>query len=239
MIIKPHDPYQQPLNFKIDEGSGFDSFIPGSNAPLVNMLKQAAAQCPHELYYIFGPHGCGTTHLFTALYRSLHQPPSAVFFLDLTLAKALSPVLLSIDVPEMMILDNVEAIAGDAQWELALFGLFNRWVDKRSGMLLVSAACSADRLPFTMPDLITRFENGVSAPLEPLNDEECQQALIRKAQLRGFKMPERVAAFIVRNLNRDMHKLGAVLNRLDQATLEAQHELTVPFVKKILEDMLH
>ncbi len=234
MIIKPHDPHQEALNFKIDESGSFASLLPGNNAPLVKLLQQTAATCPHELYYVFGPHGCGKTHLLTALFRSVKLPPSQVFFLDLTLAKALSPLLLGIEVPQLMILDNVDALSGDSQWELALFGLFNRWVDSRQGLLVASAACSPDRLPFAMPDLITRFENGVSCPLEPLSEEDCQQALMLKAKLRGFKMPSRVAAYLVRHLNRDMTRLTATLDRLDQATLEAQHELTVPFVKKIL-----
>ena len=235
MIIKPHDPYQEALDFKIDEKGYLASFVPGSNGSLIHILQQAMAQGQHELYYVFGPHGCGKTHLMTALFRASALAPSQVFFLDLTLAKALSPLLLGLDVPKLIILDNVDALSGDSQWELALFGLFNRWVDSRQGLFIATATCSPDRLPFAMPDLITRFENGVSCPLEPLSEEDCQQALMLKAQLRGFKMSPRVAAYLVRHLNRDMRKLSTTLDVLDKATLEAQHELTVPFVKKILE----
>ena len=235
MIIKPNDPYQEALDFKIDEKGYFDSFVPGSNSQLIGLLKQAVSACPHELYYLFGPRGAGKTHLLTALFRASTLPTAEVFFLSLTLAKALSPMLLSLEVPKLIILDNVEALAGDSQWELALFGLFNRWVDSDQGLLMVSSSCSADRLPFAMPDLITRFENGVSLPLEPLCEQDCEKALILKAQLRGFRMPARVASYLVKNLNRDMGKLTFVLDLLDKATLEAQHELTVPFVKKILE----
>ncbi|MBO8414804.1 MAG: hypothetical protein IAB19_00270 [Proteobacteria bacterium] len=225
---------QQALDFKLDEGSYFSSLIPGSNAPAISLLRDALQRGQNELFYIFGPRGCGKSHLLTALFRDVQRPSPEIFFIDLKAAKKLSPELLNIEVPPVLLLDNVDAPAGDSQWELALFALFNRWVDRHSGTFIASASCSADRIPFAMHDLNTRFENGVSLPLQPLNDQECEQALILKAHLRGIKMSPKVAAFLVRHLNRDMHRLTAVLNLLDHETLRQQHMLTVQFVKKIL-----
>lgn len=225
---------QQALDFKLDEGACFSSLVPGSNFAAIKLLRDALQREQNELFYIFGPRGCGKSHLLNALFRDLKRPSPEVFFIDLKAARKLPTELLNIEVPPVLMLDNVDALAGDSEWELALFALYNRWVDRHSGIFIASSSCSADRIPFAMHDLNTRFENGVSLPLQPLNDAECEQVLILKASLRGFKMQPKVAAFLVRHLNRDMHRLTAVLNLLDHETLRQQHKLTVQFVKKIL-----
>ncbi len=231
----PRSQTQLPLDFRLEVEGSFSSFVYGRNAPAVKLLRKALHEAHNELYYVFGPSSCGKTHLLTALFRDCRRPAHEIFFIDLKAACGLSPALLNVEVPPVLLLDNVDALCGNPEWELALFAMFNRWVDRHSGILIASASSSANRIPFAMPDLNTRFEHGVTLPLQPLNERECQEALILKAHLRGFKMPKRVAAYLVRNLNRDMGRLTAVLNLLDEETMREQHELTVPFVKKILE----
>lgn len=227
---------QLPLDFRLEVEGSFASFIYGRNAAAVKLLRQALYEERNELYYVFGPAACGKTHLLTALFRDCRRPSHEIFFIDLKAARGLSPALLNVEVPPVLLLDNVDALCGSNDWELALFAMFNRWVDRHSGILIASATSSADRIPYDMHDLNTRFEHGIALPLQRLTERECQEALILKAHLRGFKMPKRVAAYLVRNLNRDMGRLTAVLNLLDEETLREQHELTVPFVKKILEN---
>lgn len=236
MIIKPKSPHQEPLDFRMDEKGSFSTFVSGKNAPMIAALKEAASKRENELFYFFGPKGCGKTHLLTAIFHMLDLTPNRVFFVDMTLAKALSPLLLtSTEVPEVIMLDNVDAVAGDDQWELALFGLYNRWVDQQDGIFIATAHTSADRIPFNMPDLNTRFENGISYPMELLDEAECAEALQLRSRVRGMNMPRKVASYMIRHLNCDMPGLMRALDVLDKATLQEQHDLTVPFVKKILQ----
>ena len=74
----------------------------------------------------------------------------------------------------------------------------------------------------------------LSLPLDFLDEKSCCDALQIRAKKRGFIIPEKVAAFLVKHSNRDMDSLVKILDRLDEASLSEQHELTVPFVKKVL-----
>ncbi len=228
------DPKQESLPFRIDDNGYFDSFVAGPNERLVENLKRAVRLRHFEQFYIFGPKGCGKSHLLTALFRTIKKPTLNVFYVDLSLVLSLSPMLLDVEPPPVVLLDNVDALGGDDAWELGLFGFYNRWLDRQAGVLIATATCSADRLPFNRHDLNTRFENGISCPMHRLDEKSCQKALQIKARRRGFEIPSKVAAYLVKNCNLDMPSLVTILNKLDVASLEAQHELTIPFVKKIL-----
>ena len=49
-----------------------------------------------------------------------------------------------------------------------------------------------------------------------------------------FNLPDETANFLLTRLARDMHTLFEALDLLDKASLQAQRNLTIPFVKEIL-----
>lgn len=227
---------QQTLELKLADCQSFDTLVPGANAAAFSRLKAAAAALPHEFYLVFGVHGCGKSHLLGALHRELQQQGRYVFFLDLAEAAALSPELLeAAGEPAAALLDNVDAVAGNADWELALFAFFNRWYDLRRGLLVMSSTPSFDVIPFNRADLNSRLGSGVVFPLEPLDEEGCAEALRRRAAGRGFCLPGSTSFYLVRHCGRSMPGLVKILDMLDEAQLRCGHELTVPFVKKILK----
>ncbi len=227
-------PYQQALDFKITDKSDFSTFVAGSNHNAVAALKHAVENAVNECYYCFGPEGCGKTHLLNALFQLSNNDVSNCFFLDLKLAKNLGPMVLDVDLPKIILLDNVDAIAGDEQFEISLFGLYNRWYDRRSGTLIMTGKTSFDTIPFSKKDLTTRLSSGVKFGLNYLNEDECLEAITKRAAQRHFNLPENTATFLVRHFNRDMRSLVALLDRLETAQIEQSHYLTIPFVKSLL-----
>jgi len=227
-------PYQQALDFKISDKSDFSTFVEGSNSFAVSSLKRAVENEVNEFYYYFGPEGCGKTHLMNALFQLNSAQINNCFFLDLNLAKTLGPMVLDVDLPKIIMLDNVDAIAGDEQFEISLFGLYNRWYDRREGTLIISGRTSFDTIPFSKKDLTTRLSSGIKFQLNYLNENECIEAVSRRAQMRHFNLPENTATFLVRHCNRDMRSLVEILDRLEKAQIEQSHYLTIPFVKSLL-----
>ena len=49
-----------------------------------------------------------------------------------------------------------------------------------------------------------------------------------------MKLPVDVGRFLLNRLSREMDLLLNTLDRLDNASLEAQRKLTIPFVKEVL-----
>lgn len=146
-----------------------------------------------------------------------------------------SSVLEDLNVVDVLALDDVDACAGDAEWEGALFRLYN---DRLAAgqRLLWSARVTPATPVFTLPDLQSRAAAALIYQLRELADDDKCEALRAAARRRGLALPTAVAEFILRRERRDMNALGALLDRLDRASLSEARALTLPFVRAILAD---
>ena len=98
----------------------------------------------------------------------------------------------------------------------------------------MSADQSPVNLPVQLPDLASRLTWGEVYQLAPLNDKQKIDVLQKAAYQRGIELPDETANFLFKRLERDMKTLFNALEKLDQASLQAQRKLTIPFVKEIL-----
>ena len=71
--------------------------------------------------------------------------------------------------------------------------------------------------------------------VQSLSDEDKVTALSLRAKQRGFGLSDEVAGYLLKHCPRDMKNLFTILDRLDDASLQAQRRLTIPFIKKCLE----
>lgn len=102
------------------------------------------------------------------------------------------------------------------------------------GRLLVSADRSPREVVLDLPDLHSRFNLALVFHLQELDDDEKLRALQLRASRRGLFLSDEVGRFLLGRLTRSMDALFAALERLDQASLQAQRKLTIPFVKDVL-----
>ena len=160
------------------------------------------------------------------------------------LAGYLSPVEAALSTPEGLVdwsacdlvcVDDMDRFAGRADWEQALFRLFNQ-VRDQGGALLFAAAAAPREVGFSLPDLASRVASGPVYRLVRLSDAERLAALRVRAGARGLDLPAETGEFLIRRYPRDMRSLYDVLEQLDAASLVAKRRLTVPFVKSVLED---
>jgi DnaA family protein len=134
----------------------------------------------------------------------------------------------------LVCIDNIEGIAGDPQWEAAVFHLYNRILETGRTRLFITGDRPPRQLNLSLADLASRLDWGQIYRLQPLSDEEKLQALQLRAKLRGFELPEDVCRFLLKRLDREMLTLFMTLDQLDHASITAQRKLTIPFVKEIL-----
>ncbi len=84
-----------------------------------------------------------------------------------------------------------------------------------------------------MPDLNSRLTWG-NLSIKFINRRTKIKVLQLAAYQRGFQLSDETANFLITRLARDMHTLFEALDLLDKASLQAQRNLTIPFVKEIL-----
>jgi DnaA-homolog protein len=207
------------LDIKPAAAPSLDNFIVGRNAEALASLKAVIAGEQAKFIYLWGEKGSGKSHLITALSNTLsnemlHKPISmrpteACFFLD-----------------DVHLLDNEKQIAVFNQYNLL----------KEAGGFLVCAGSHAPTQMGLRDDLATRLAWGLVYQLHPLNDAEKTAALQNHAKERGMKLPDEVTAYCLRYLRRDLPSLMAILDALDEWSLTEKKPVTVPMLKKLLQN---
>lgn len=222
---------QLPLQIRFRDDSTFAGFEPGRNAEAVHYLQTGFAA--GQSVYLWGGAGTGKTHLLESVCRLAAARGESAVYLPLRQRADLAPDLLDgLEALALVCVDDIDAIAGEADWEAALFHLFNR-VRAGGGRIAIAGAASPRALGLGLPDLATRLSWGLVFQLQPLLDDEKARVLRQRARARGMEMPEAVARYLLQRHARDMGALFELLERLDRASLAAQRRLTVPFVREV------
>lgn len=223
---------QLPLGMRLRERATFETFLPGPNLEAVRHLE-ALAGGRAGIAWLWGAGGSGRTHLLQAVCARA-APRARGACLSMTeLAAAGAGTLAGWQGFDVLCLDDLDAVVGDAAFERALFPLFLD-AQERAAVLVVAAGAAPAALRWTLADLGSRFGGSAVFQLRPLDDDDQVAALRARAAARGLELPEETARYLQRRMPRDMSSLCEVLDALDVASLAAQRRITVPFIREVL-----
>lgn len=222
---------QLPLGVQLGVSLRFDTFVPGANAAAVEALRRLADGASSAPVWIYGAPGSGRSHLLQAVCAEAGRAGHAAAYLPLAQLRAEGPQLLDgFEQLALVALDDLDAVAGDAPFEKALFSLYNGLAEQRS-KLAIAAAGNPAATTVRLPDLASRLAASEVHRLEPLAEPLQPDALRRRAERRGLELPDETLAFLTRRAPRDFATLCRMLDALDTESLAAQRRLTVPFVR--------
>ncbi len=224
---------QLTLGIRLHDEANFDSFFVGDNEELVSTLKSFAAHSAWNYIYLSGNSSVGKSHLLQACCQSALTLQYSAFYLPL--GKEFSPLILEdLASISLVCIDNIDIIAGMKEWEEALFHLFNQSLQNKT-RLIIAGKYLPGQCALSLPDLASRLVSGLTYRVKPLTDEQKLCALQLRAYLRGFELSLEVGQYLLNHCSRQMTTLLELLERLDLASFEAQHRLTIPFVKSVLK----
>ena len=224
---------QLTLGLTINAPASFANFFAADNAMLVSELQRSVNAQGEQYLYLWGAKGAGKTHLLHACCQFATDNALASVYFDLADHNNLSPdILQGLEILRVICLDNIDAIAGLADWEEALFHCFNRLRDAEDCRLLITGNAASAQLAIQLADLKSRLAWGVTYKVQALSDEDKPHALQLHAKARGLNMGQDVAEFVIKRWPRDMSALFQALEQLDEASLMANRKITIPFVKQ-------
>ena len=226
---------QLALDLQLRESYTFENFIVGDNSLAVNLLKQMTLPQSEQQLFIWGGHYCGKSHLLQAICQLSAQQNLATSYIPLKQFITYTPeVLDDLESIALVCIDDVQNIVSHPEWQEKVFDLINR-IREMGNKLIFSADLPPNELNLQLHDLQTRLNWGPVIQLEYLDDHKKQQALQLRASIKGFELPDQVASYMLNNYSRDMAALFEKLEHLDQASLQQQRRLTIPFVKAVFE----
>ena len=223
---------QLPLSVRLRDTARLESFVPGRNREVYELVAAGAAGRPSVLW-IWGRSGVGKTHLLQAACAAAAAQGGSATYLDL--AAAGEPGWLEgCEELDLVCLDGLEAVVADRAWDEAIFRLYTL-MQEGGARLYVATTAPPAGVAFALPDLRSRLLAASVHQLHELDESGQAEALRLRAARRGLELAPDGALYLVRRLPRDMHTLCAALDRLDEASLAAQRRLTVPFLREALE----
>ena len=226
---------QLPLALRYPPDQRFETWL-GAPAALAQMQALAVGESSDAMY-LQGGNGSGKTHLLLAACAAAEAAGRSANYLSLARVRGHArDALQGIEQAGLVALDDLDALAGDRDDEIALFDLHNRVRD--AGAALVYAARNVPgALPLVLPDLRSRLAQCTLVTLHALDDEGRADVLRQRAASRGLLFDEAALDWLLKRCSRDLSDLSALFERLDRASLAAQRRLTVPFLRQVLEPL--
>lgn len=219
---------QLVLDIQLRHDATFDSFLANQeNQHLVAFLKQ-----PSGASLILGEEVSGLSHLLQAACHEAGKRGQRAMYLPLMVCMPSGPdIFEGLESLDVLCVDDIHMLVGHAAFEEGFFHLFNRFAELGKTLIL-----SSHGMPeMVLNDLNSRLQACLLFRLKPLADQEKHLFLQQEAKRRGFFLSDEVAAYLIRHYPRDMATQLKMLQRLDIASLQEKHKITLPFVKDILK----
>ncbi|MCU0610414.1 MAG: chromosomal replication initiator protein DnaA [Candidatus Eisenbacteria bacterium] len=234
----------------LNDAFTFESFIVGKSNELAHAACATVAKNPGTHYnplFIYGGTGLGKTHLLHAIGHHLlrHQPGATVRYVS---SEDFTNDLVSAiyqNTPhefrrryrslKLLLIDDIHFIARKDGMQEEFFHTFNTLHRKKSQIVITS-----DRPPHETnleQRLISRFESGLIADIQPPEFETRAAILYKKAEIMGLSCPPDVMTFISNHASRNVRQIEGCLVRLAaHAALGKRIDLAV--ARSILADMI-
>jgi DnaA family protein len=228
---------QLPLAVQLPDDETFRSYFGKTNHAIVCQLQQllCSQQSTISSVYMFGQQGVGKSHLLHACCTLASKENKTSVCLSFSELQHLSVALLEgLEHIDLVCLDDIELIKGNESWQQAVFDLYNRILEQ-GHLLIITGNQSVQQLPLSLPDLKSRLSWGLVAQVKPLTDPEKMQAIQGRAKQRGLVLQDDAAKFLLNRLSRNMSDLIDSLDKLDNASIQEQRKITIPFIKEILQ----
>ena len=199
--------------------------------------------------FIYGNSGLGKTHLLLAIGQTFHdkEPNKKIAYikgdeftnqlvrsLQSGTAEEFRQKYRNVD---LFLVDDIQFIAGKRQTQEEFFHTFNNIYEAGNQIVITS-----DRPPMDMAllddRLLTRFEGGLLADVQP-PDLETRMAIIRnKAAQLGMVLPDDVVSYIAENITANIRQIEGVVKRLTAYREILDDNITIGSVKRAIKDVI-
>ncbi len=230
----------------------FDNFVVGPSNRLAHATCIAVSQSPGDTYnplFIYGNSGLGKTHLLHAVCHEMKRKSDRAVLQLLSCEGFINQFIQAIekgDLPgfhnrfrtvDAIVIDDIQFLSEREQSQEEFFHTFNALYSSGRQIIL-----SADRAPAEIPvleeRLISRFNWGLVARIDPPSYETRIAIVQKKAHLRGLDIGEEVAGYIARKVHANIRELEGALTTIYAVSVTTGKDITLELARTALNGQI-
>ena len=238
--------------FGLNPRNTFESFVVGPNNEIAHAASLAVAQSPAKTYnplFVYGGVGLGKTHLMQAIgqYVLGKKKNTKVMYLssELFINEFIDAIQHSNLVKfrkryrqaDLLLIDDIQFLGGKERSQEEFFHTFNTLFDGHKQIVL-SSDRPASEISNLEHRLVSRFEWGLTAELQPPDIETRMAILRKKARTMQIKLRDEVLEFLANRIRSNVRRLEGALMRVASFASLSGKELTNEVVEHLLKDIL-
>ena len=185
--------------------------------------------------FLYGLEKTGKTYLLQSLCNHYFSEGKTSLLIPLKEVKDLgSQITESLETLDLICVDDVDLIAGDNSWEIAIFNLINNCLLTNCRLVFCSSL-NPSNIDFDLKDLISRIKKVNHIEIFPVKENHLPDAIKFIANSRSINLGEREIDYLITYSERSIANLVSTIKRLDDLSLELKRKISVPLIKEVIQ----
>ena len=240
----------------------FDNFVKGESNELATAAAYAITNNPGKTYnpfFVYGGVGLGKTHLVQAIGNEILKkfPGKKIYYTtapDFTTqfttniaqsridfssnkngTKKLDSFYKSLDV---LILDDIQYLSGKEKTQDFMYQIFNTLYNEKKHIIF-SSDKPINQIKGIEERLISRFQWGITADIQPPNWEMRVAIIQKKFDEAGIETPEEVTHFIASNVTDSIRTIeGCIVGIIADSVLRYRGEINLEIAENVISRVI-
>jgi len=201
-----------------------DYYVSSNNFSAYRLIE-SWPNWPGKWVNIFGPKGCGKTHLSNILKKKINL----IYLLD---AKNIDNETISkFDKFDCLIIDNYEKNID----EKIFYSILNQ-SKQLDSYLLVNSIMPLGNTKFDLKDLRSRTESFVNLGIELPTDDLLRVIISKSFSDKQIEITPKITEYIIKNIDRSYEKVFKFIKEIDDLSLSSGKSININLIKKVLKN---
>ena len=201
-----------------------DYYVSSNNFSAYRLIE-SWPNWPGKWVNIFGPKGCGKTHLSNILKKKINL----IHIMDAK--KVDNETISKFEKLDCLIIDNYEKNID----EKIFYSLLNQSKQSDS-YLLVNSILPLGNIKFDLKDLRSRTESFINLGIELPTDDLLRVIISKSFSDKQIEITPKISEYIIKNIERSYEKVFKFIKEIDDLSLSSGKSININLIKKVLNN---
>ena len=185
--------------------------------------------------FLYGISGTGKSFLLQSLCNYYTDCKKTSLYIPVNEVKDFgSDFLDSLEELDLICIDEIDSIAEDDNWEIAIFNLINNCLISKTRLIFCSQL-NPSTINFNLTDLYSRIRKIDHIELLPVSERNLREALKFITDINSYEVGDNEINYLMTHSKRSIANLVRIIYELDQLSLQLKRKITIPLIKELIQ----